>query len=113
MNFEPRKTGGQLEREPVQCLSQSSQPPELIKRFQTPIVSLKPQGDFAEPKDFVVPSVPHLHFEGSRNALAKERVLSRHLTCIAIEVETRESGRAENMEVGYDYLIPPPPCRNP
>ena len=31
---------------------------------------------FAEPEDFVTPTVPRLHFEGSWNACAKERTQS-------------------------------------
>ena len=57
--------------------------------------------------------MPHLHFEGPRNARAKERILSRLLTCIAIAVEARGFGLVENMEVGDDYPIPPSPRRNP
>ena len=57
--------------------------------------------------------MPHLHFEGPGNACAKERVLSRLLTCIMTVVETCKSGQAENMAVGEDFPISPPPPRNP
>ena len=53
-----------------------------------------------------------LHFEGSGNVRAKERVLSRLFTRIAAAVETHEFGRAKNMSVGDDYPIPSPPHRN-
>ena len=35
---------------------------------------------FVEPKDFVIPSVPRLHFESTGNAHAKEHVLNRLLS---------------------------------
>ena len=54
----------------------------------------------------------HLHFEGSENTPAKERILSWLLATV---VDTREFGQAENMVVGDDYpILPPPhPRRNP
>ena len=68
---------------------------------------------FIEPEDFVIPSVPHLHFEGPGNARAKERVLSRLLTCIMTVVETRKFRQTENIAVGEDFPISPLPPRNP
>ena len=67
---------------------------------------------FAEPEDFFVLSVPHLHFEGQGNARAKERVLNRLLTYIATEVETRELRQVGDMVVDDDFPIPPPPRRD-
>ena len=67
---------------------------------------------FIKPGDFIVSSVPRLHFEGPSNARAKERVLSMLLTCIATMVETREFERAKDMAVGDDFPISPPPRRN-
>ena len=61
------------------------------------------QAIFVEPEDFVVLSVPHLHFESLGNARAKERILSQLLTCIAATVETREFEQAEDMTVGDDF----------
>ena len=52
------------------------------------------QAFFAEPEDYVIPLVPRLHFESLGNARAKERILSRLLTCIAAVVETCEFERA-------------------
>ena len=56
--------------------------------------------------------MPRLHFEGQGNGPVKEWVLSRLLTCIAAAVETCEFGRAENMAVGDDYPMSPPPHHN-
>ena len=68
------------------------------------------QAVFAEPEDFVISSVPCLHFEGPGNARAKEHVLSRLLTSITTKVETLEFGKTESMAVGDDFPIPSPPC---
>ena len=71
-----------------------------------------PRGFLPNPEDFFIPSVPRLHFEGSENTRAKERIISWLLATV---VETREFGQAENRVVGDDYPIPPPPRprRNP
>ena len=61
------------------------------------------QAVFVEPEDFVVPSVPRLHFESLDNARAKKRILSRLLTCITAAVETHEFEQAEDMTVGDNF----------
>ena len=58
------------------------------------------QAVFAETKDLVVPSVPCFLFEGSGNALTKERVLSWLLTYIGVTVEIHELGQMEDMAKG-------------
>ena len=86
--------------------------PSSERDFKLMLSPLNLQAVFAEPEDFIVPSVPRLHFQGSRNARAKEWVLSRLLTYIAATVDIREFGRAGNMAVGDDYPILPPHPHN-
>ena len=68
---------------------------------------------FIEPEEFVVPSVPRLHFEGLGNAQAKERVLNRLLARIAAVIKAREPEQAKEMVVGNDFPLPPPPHHDP
>ena len=56
--------------------------------------------------------MPRLHFEGSGNARAKERVLGQLLTCITTTIEACGFRLAENMADGDDYPIPPPRHRS-
>ena len=77
--------------------------PSSERDFKLLLSPLILQVVFAEPEDFVVPSMPRLHFESLGNARAKERILSRLLTCIAAVVETREFEQAEDMTVGDDF----------
>ena len=70
------------------------------------------QAVFIEPEDCVIPTVPRLHFEGLGNARAKECVQNRLLTCITAAVETCELKQEEDMAVGDDYPISPPPHRD-
>ena len=67
------------------------------------------QAAFTEPQDFVIPTMPHFHFEGLGNARAKECVLNQILTYIAAGTETCELEQEEDMVVGNDYPIPPHP----
>ena len=71
------------------------------------------QAVFAETKDLVVQSVPHFLFVGSGNALTKERVLNWLLTYIGVIVEIHELGKVEDMAIGNDFPIPPPPRHDP
>ena len=66
--------------------------PSSEKDFKLLLSPSSLQAVFTEPEDFVVPSVPHLHFECLGNAYAKERVLGRLLNCIATAVENHELG---------------------
>ena len=61
------------------------------------------QAVFSKPEDFIIPSVPRSHFEGLKNARAKESVLSRLFTCFVAAIETHEFGQTEIMEVGDDF----------
>ena len=86
--------------------------PSSKRDFKLLLSPLNLQVIFLKLDDFVVLSVPCLHFEGPRNARVIERVLSRLLSYIVAMVETREFGQAENMAVGDDYPIPPLLHRN-
>ena len=66
--------------------------PSLERDFELLLSPSNLQVVFAEPEDFIISSVPRLDFEGPGNARAKERVLSRFLTCITTFVENREFG---------------------
>ena len=48
---------------------------------------------FVELKDFVIPSVPRLNFEGTGNAHSKKRVLNHLLTQISIAIEDRNPNK--------------------
>ena len=47
-----------------------------------------------KPKDFIIPSVPHLHFEGPRNACAMEHVLNLLLARIMTAIKAQEYEQA-------------------
>ena len=68
---------------------------------------------FFEAEDFVVSSVPHLHFESLRDVHTKKRVLNILLARIVVVVDSRESEQAEEMTVGDDFLLSPPPYCDP
>ena len=71
------------------------------------------QAVFAEPEDFVILPVPHLHFEGLGNAHAKECLLNRLLISIVAAVEPRELKQVGGIGVSNDSPILPPPRRDP
>ena len=63
---------------------------------------------FDLPEEFILSKVPHLNFEGSGSARAKEQVLSHLLDQIKEAFEEMLGGDAGNA-----FLLPSPPHRAP
>ena len=84
-----------------------------MRDFKYLLTPFNLQEVLVEAEDFVVLSVPHLHFEGPRNVHTKERVLNILLARIAVVVDARESEQEEEMTVGDEFLLSPPPYCDP
>ena len=87
--------------------------PSSTRDFKYLLTPSNLQEVFVEHEYVVVLSVPCLHFEGLGNARAKERVLNRLLARIASTAEAWEYEKVEEMAVGDDFpLLPPPRCNS-
>ena len=82
--------------------------PSAERDFKHLLTPANLQELFDLPEEFILPTVPHLNFEGSGGARAKEQVLSRLLNRIKEASKAMSGGDASDA-----FSLPPPPIRAP